>query len=124
MRSTSWPGAVIGLGLLGSAVALSAGWRLLPPAAVIVPIGLVPLSTVAVAFIGLARTGAVRSYVVVTLLSLAAPVADIWSRSATAGDLDSATWLGVITATTITVSGAFATIAQRTRQLRTPMSVP
>lgn len=108
MRAVSWWLVVPVLGVVGIAVALLAGFRVVPQAAAIVPLALVPLTVLALAFAGLAKTSAIASYAVVTVIALGSPIADLWSRSTTAGNADDATWLGLTSSIAITVSGLAA----------------
>lgn len=110
MRVLSWWLAITALGLIGTAVALLAGAGVVPQISTAVRLGLIPLSALGLAFAGLARTSAIASYAVVTVVALGAPIADLWSRSVAAGNVDDATWLGLTCSTAITIAGTAATL--------------
>lgn len=110
MRVLSWWLAITVLGLVGTAVALLAGFGVTPQATVVISLGLVPLSVLALAFAGFARTSAIASYALVTAVTLGAPVADLWFRSVAAGNIDDASWLGLTCSAAITIAGAAATL--------------
>ena len=105
------------IGLSGAGLALLTSLGLLPPLFAFVSISVIPLLTLAAAFVGTMSTGAVVQGFLVTLVALTAPVIDATSMSLAAGNFDDASGYGIATGLAITISGgvAFAFTMHRDR---------
>lgn len=104
------------IGLAGASVALLADVGVLPTTFAFGSLLIMPLLTLAAAFVGAMSTGAVLTGLLVTVVAIAAPILDATSSSIAAGNFDDATGYGIATGLAIAVSGAiaFASAARRT----------
>lgn len=108
---------MMALGLVGAGAALLASLGFLSSAFAFASIFVIPLLTLAAAFIGTMSTGSVSMGVLVAVVSFAAPVIDATSASLAARNFDDASGYGIATGLAIAISVlvAFAFTAHRAR---------